>query len=85
MKIMPSQAQREMNFIWRPNTNDSTTLARYDQEAQHWVRAFKNASRPKASFSATIGTIGLVLSLIVNLIWLVGLLGARVINWIRNQ
>lgn len=66
---MADQAQRQ-NFQWRPNTNDSTTLTRYDQEAQHWVRAFKNANRPKATFAGTMGTVGLIFQLIVHLIWL---------------
>ena len=68
---MATQGQRQQNFLWRPNTNDSTTLTRYDQEASHWVRAFKNANRPKASFSGTMGTVGLVFQLVMHLILLV--------------
>jgi hypothetical protein len=37
---MTTQGERQ-EFLWRPNTNDSTNLARYDQEAQLWTNAFR--------------------------------------------
>lgn len=80
---MATQGQRQ-NFQWRPNTYDSTTLTRYDQEAQHWVKAFKNASRPQSTFAGTMGTVGLIFQLIIHLIWLVVLLCSKVLKWIRT-
>lgn len=67
---MATQGQRQ-NYQWRPNTYDSTTLTRYDQEASHWVRAFKNANRPQPTFVGTLGVIGLILQLVYNILWLV--------------
>jgi hypothetical protein len=66
---MATQGQRQ-NFMWRPNTNDSTTLTRYDQEAAHWVRAVTNASRPKGSLAGTLGVIGLILDTATLLVWM---------------
>ncbi len=81
---MATQGQRQ-NFQWRPNTNDSTTLARYDQEAQLWVRAFKNANRPKSSFSDTMGTVGLVLQLIFHILLLAFMLLKRLFVFLKNS
>jgi len=69
---MATQGQRQ-DFLWRPNTNDSTTLARYSQEARHWTRAVNEARREanRKPFQDSVTVIGLVLSLIVNLIWLI--------------
>lgn len=81
---MSSQAEREANYIWKSHMRDSVNLTRFDSEAQLWVRAFENASRPKPTFNETIGTIGLVLSFIVNLIWLVGLILVKLFKWISK-
>lgn len=77
---MATQGQRQ-NFMWRPNTNDSTTLARYDQEAQHWVKAFKSASAPKPNFLNALGVVGLVLSLVINLVWLLVFALGKFFTW----
>lgn len=68
---MATQGQRQ-DFKWRPNDYSSTTLARYDQEADHWYVAFKNAeSRHKpVDYGAAFGFIGLLLNLAFTLIWL---------------
>jgi len=81
-----TQGERQ-SFNWRPNTNDSQTLARYDQEAQHWARAFKNAEsrNKKTSLNETLGFIGLVFSLIFSLIGLLSILLVRLINWLRSS
>ena len=68
---MATQGQRQ-NFLWRPNDNSSTTLARYDLEAQHWTRAFKSASYSGGSnFGADLAVIGLFINLAVTLCVLV--------------
>jgi hypothetical protein len=69
---MPTQGERQ-DFLWRPNDNSSTTLARYDQEAEHWTRAFKNAASKNkpTDYSGIFGVVGLVLNLFCNLIWLI--------------
>ncbi|WP_298761638.1 hypothetical protein [uncultured Psychroserpens sp.] len=82
---MRNQGQRQQDFVWRPNTNDSTTLARYDQEASQWVRAFRSASRPKPTLLGTMGTIGLLVQLAMNLILLVVLLIGKAFKWTRRR
>ncbi len=81
-----TQGERQ-NFNWRPNTNDSQTLARYDQEAQHWVRAFRNAEshNKKTSLNETLGFIGLVLSLIFSFLGLIIILVVKLIHWLRSS
>ena len=83
---MPSQAEREAQFIWRPNDNSSTTLTRYSQEARHWTRAFNEAQREanRKPFQDSMTVIGLVLSLVFNLIWLVGLLVVKFFRWLSK-
>lgn len=66
---MVTQGDRQ-NFQWRPNTNDSTTLARYDQEAKHWLRALNNSKPKTTDVGNVFGVIGLVLQLVINLVWL---------------
>ncbi|WP_420378772.1 DNA translocase FtsK [Gilvibacter sp.] len=66
---MPTAGERQ-NFLWRPNDNSSTTLARYDLEAEHWVRAFKNAHskhRPR-NYSADLAVVGLFINLFFSLL-----------------
>ncbi|WP_242158207.1 hypothetical protein [Aestuariivivens sediminis] len=83
---MPTQAEREAQFIWRPNDNSSTTLTRYSQEARHWVKAVNEAQREsnRPSFQDTIGVIGLLLSLGFNLIWLLGYLLVKFFKWVSK-
>lgn len=80
---MPTQRQ---NYKWRPNDESSTTRMRYDLEASHWYRSFKNAEREHkpSSISADLGVIGLFLSLISSLIVLIILSLVQFIKWLRS-
>ena len=83
---MPTQGERQ-NYLWRPNDNSSTTLARYDLEAEHWMRAFNNAAtkhRPR-NYSADFAVISLFISLTVSLLTLVILLFTEVIKFIYKR
>jgi hypothetical protein len=82
---MATQGQRQ-DFKWRPNDYSSTTLARYDQEAEHWYRAFRNAeSKHKpVDYKATFNFIGLLFSLIAALIFLVVVLLGKLIKWLSS-
>jgi len=83
---MPSQADREAQFVWRPNDNSSTTLTRYSQEARHWTRAFNEAHREanRRPFQESMTFIGLVLSLVFSLIWLLGLILVKFLKWVSK-
>ena len=74
-------------FVWRENDESSSTLTKYDLEADHWVRAFKSAERKHttAPISETFGTIGLVLSLILNLVLLLVLTIKSILNYFKND
>lgn len=82
---MATQRERQ-NFNWRPNDNSSTTLTRYDQEAEHWVRAFKNAESKtkRTSINETFGFIGIVFSLIFSILTLITLFLVNFIKWVRS-
>lgn len=65
---MPSQGERQ-NYNWRPNDYSSTTLHRYDMEAEHWTKAFKNASNNTVgdlttSLRSIMGVVNLILSIL---------------------
>ncbi|TXG36676.1 hypothetical protein [Seonamhaeicola maritimus] len=81
-----TQGERQ-DFKWRPNDNSSTTLARYDQEAEHWYRAFKNAERKNkpSSFKSDLAVIGLMFSLVFSLLTLVALSVIQFIKWLRSE
>jgi hypothetical protein len=83
---MATQGERQ-NFNWRPNDNSSTTLTRYDQEAEHWVRAFKNAERKNqpTNYKSDFQTIGLFISLAFSLISLVIMLIFKIFNWLSSS
>lgn len=76
------------NFAWRPNDNSSTTLLRYELEAEHWVRAFKSAEMSsKGGENATgeyFAVIGFVIDLIFNIILLLVNLIVYIIKLITN-
>jgi len=80
---MDTQGERQ-NYQWRPNDNSSTTLTRYDQEVEHWYKAFKSAEmkHKSSSFSETMGVIGLVISLVGNLIVLIALGLIQFVKWL---
>ena len=83
---MPNQGERQ-NFKWRPNDYSSTTLARYDQEAEHWHRAFKNAeakNRP-ADYAGAIEAMGLAVSLVISLITLIIMLLVEFVKWLIGE
>ena len=84
---MPSQAEREAKFIWRPNDNSSTTLTRYSQEAEHWTRAFRDAERKHrpTSIKADFHVIGLFVSLVFSLLTLVALSLIQLVKWLRSN
>lgn len=83
---MPTQAEREAKFIWRPNDNSVTTRTRYDLEAEHWYKSFKSAEMKhnKASLGETIGVIGLVISLVSSLLILIVLSLTELVKWLRS-
>ncbi|WP_411894275.1 hypothetical protein [Winogradskyella sp. A2] len=80
---MPSQRERQ-EFLWRPNDNSVTTRTRYDLEAEHWVRAFKSATRPKATFTGSMSVIGLIFSLIFSILNVLVLVVINFIKWLKN-
>ncbi|OMP29734.1 hypothetical protein [Mangrovimonas sp. DI 80] len=82
---MVTQGERQ-DYKWRPNDYSSTTLARYDQEAEHWYRAFKNAERKNkpADHKGDLNTLGLLISLIISLITLIILLVVQLVKWLRS-
>jgi DNA segregation ATPase FtsK/SpoIIIE-like protein len=70
------------SFKWRPNDNSSTTLLRYDLEAKHWTKAFKSASINSGSNSGeAFMVIGMVISLLAGIVWLIILGIVDIINW----
>lgn len=81
---MPSQAEREAKFIWRPNDNSSTTLTRYSQEAEHWTRAFRDAERKQLSFKADLNVIGLFVNLVFSLLTVLVLGLIQLVKWLRS-
>lgn len=72
---MPTQGERQQ-FLWRPNDNSSTTITRYDQEAEHWVKAIRGAKAKRginepADISGVFNAFGLILGLIISLLTLI--------------
>lgn len=82
---MATQGERQ-DYLWRPNDNSVTTKTRYDQEAEHWYRAFKNAERKNrpTDYSGTLNTIGLLISLVVSLIILIIISIIQLFKWLRK-
>lgn len=82
---MPTQRERQ-EYLWRPNDNSSTTLTRYSLEAEHWTRAFQDAEikNRKSSLCESMSVIGLVLSLVGNLILLIVLSLTSFVKWLRS-
>ena len=68
---MATSGQKQA-FVWRPNDNSSSTLLKYQLEAEHWTRAFDSA-RSKyepVDYAGAFNVIGLVLGLAFGLIYL---------------
>ena len=83
---MPSQAEREANFKWRPNDNSSTTRTRCYLEAEHWVRAFKEAERKHRprNIKEDLSVIGLIFQVVFSLIALIVLSISELVKWLRS-
>ena len=77
-------AGERQSFQWRPNDNSATTRLRYDLEAQHWVNSVDTALKTKSTGS-TFRSLGLVLSLILNIISLIFGGIVSVVSWITNE
>ncbi len=57
------------DYKWRPNDNSVQTKLRYELEAKHWTDALKSASvNSTASLGTTLGVVGLIISLLLNII-----------------
>lgn len=70
------------NFQWRPNDNSVTTNLRYSLEAEKWTKAFQSAStKSTANFSKDFFVIGLIFSLVINIIFLILMGVTDVIKW----
>ena len=83
---MPTQADRDRQFIWRPNDNSVKTRLRYDLEAEHWYKSFKSAElkHKKTSLGDAFGVIGLIVSLVGSLIVLILLSLIELVKWLRS-
>lgn len=84
---MPSQAKQEADFIWRPSDNSVQTTHKYDREAEKWYLSYQAAIKKHNGkpFQESMTVIGLVLSLVLNIIWVVGLLLVKFLNWLNKQ
>lgn len=86
---MPTQGKRQ-EFLWRPNDYSSSTLARYDQEAEHWTRAFNNAQSkqnigdPFAS-DGIFNIIGLSLALCINVLTMLIIVITNTLKWVFDE
>ena len=57
------------DYKWRPNDNSVQTKLRYELEAKHWTNALKSASvNSTASFSQAFGVVGMIISLLLNIV-----------------
>ena len=82
---MPTQGERQ-GFLWRPNDNSITTRTRYDLEAEHWYRSFRNAERKlkPSSFRSDLSVIGLFIQLTFTLLTLIVVALIDFIKWLRS-
>lgn len=83
---MPSQAQRQTDFIWRPSDDSVATTHKYDRESEKWFLSFKSAERKHRprNINEDLSVIGLVLALVFNLIWLLGLILVKIFKWLNK-
>ena len=72
---------------FRPRDQSVSTKLKYETEAKLWSDAFKAShSKPRsASFSETMGNLGLVISLLFNLILIVVLSLTNLFKWISKS
>lgn len=74
------------NFQWRPNDNSVTTNLRYSLEAEKWTKAFQSAStKSTASFSRDLQVIGLIFSLVTNIIFFILICISDTIKWFLEK
>ncbi|MEM0519597.1 hypothetical protein [Aequorivita flava] len=80
-----TQGERQ-NYKWRPNDNSSTTRLRYDLEAEHWYKSFKNAElkHKPSSIGGELGVIVILLQLLFSLFVLVVLGLIKFLNWLTR-
>ena len=69
---MPTQGERQQ-FLWRPNDNSTTTKLRYDLETKHLMDSIRsyNITSKYISFGEAISVVGLLLSLILGIVYLI--------------
>jgi hypothetical protein len=82
---MATQGQRQ-DYMWRPNDNSSTTITRYEQEAEHWLKALKNAELKYAPIN-WIGSLGLIflpITFIFGVLLLIGLYLKDLYDWLNG-
>lgn len=74
------------DFRWRPNDNSVTTNLRYDLEAEHWVKSYKSAleKNKPANFTKDLAVIGLIISLVFNIIWFILICLLDFLIWARK-
>jgi len=80
---MATQGERQ-DYMWRPNDNSSTTITRYDQEAEHWYNSLKNAKSKDISNVNLLAELTSSLGLIFYPIAIVGLWIFVIYNVIRD-
>ena len=83
---MPSQVQREAQFNWRPSDDSVATTHKYDREAEKWYLSFKAAERKHRprNIKEDLSVIGLVLSLVFSLVWLLALVLVKFFKWVSK-
>ncbi len=81
-KYFDAMSNRD-NFQWRPNDNSVTTNLRYSLEAEKWSKAFKSAqsNTQSANWGESFFVIGLVISLLANLVWLILICITDLFKW----
>lgn len=78
--------QDRNNFQWRPNDNSVTTNLRYDLEMNHWLRSLKSSTVSSTfKFSSSFIVIGLIISLVLNIIFFILICLSDIIVWIGNK
>lgn len=82
---MLNQGERQ-GFKWRPNDYSSTTLTRYDLEAEHWTKAFKNASNKHTAgdLDTSLRSIMDVVNLILSILSFILISLIYLVKWLRS-
>ena len=78
--------ENKEKFIWRENDNSSSTLLKYQLEAEHWTRAFKGASPQRTtSLTDALGLVGMLFSLVFNIIFLMIVCCVDLVKFCRKR